>query len=54
LGKPRSLFNPFGVGADVIENKQIDISRTRSGIYNLESQLKYVLSDFQQWQKQAR
>lgn len=54
LGKPRSLFNPFGVSADVIENKQIDISRTRSGIYDLESQLKYVLSDFQQWQKQAR
>ena len=54
LGKPRSLFNPFGVGADVIEDKQIEIGRTRSRIYDLESQLKYVLSDFQQWQKQAR
>ncbi|MGL6340633.1 MAG: MobF family relaxase, partial [Waterburya sp.] len=54
LGKPRSLLNPFGVGADVIEDKQIEIGRTRSGIYSLESQLKYVLSDFQQWQKQAR
>jgi ATP-dependent exoDNAse (exonuclease V) alpha subunit len=54
LGKPRSLLNPFGVSADVIEDKQIEIGRTRSGIYDLESQLKYVLSDFQQWQKQAR
>jgi hypothetical protein len=54
LGKPRSLLNPFGVSADVIEDKQIEIARTRSGIYDLESQLKYVLSDFQQWQKQAR
>ncbi|MFM2314483.1 MAG: hypothetical protein RLZZ04_3759 [Cyanobacteriota bacterium] len=54
LGKPRSLFNPFGVGTDVIEDKQIEIARTRSGIYDLESQLRYVLSDFQRWQKQAR
>jgi hypothetical protein len=54
LGKPRSLLNPFGVSADVIEDKQIEIARTRSGIYDLESQLRYVLPDFQQWQKQAR
>ncbi len=54
LGNPRSIFNPFGVSADVIEDKQIDIKRTRSEIYNIESQFKYVLSDFQRWQKQAR
>ncbi|MGL5880396.1 MAG: MobF family relaxase, partial [Xenococcaceae cyanobacterium] len=54
LGKPRSILNPFGVSADVIENKQIEIARTRSGIYDLESQLRYVLPDFQRWQKQAR
>ena len=54
LGKPRSLFNPFGVSADVIEDKQIEISRTRSRIYDTESQLGYVLPDFQRWQKKAR
>ncbi|NJK57290.1 MAG: relaxase domain-containing protein [Pleurocapsa sp. SU_5_0] len=54
MGKPRSLFNPFGVSADVIEDKQIEIARTRSRIYDLESQLRYVLPDFQRWQKQAR
>jgi hypothetical protein len=47
-------LNPFGVSADVIEDKQIEIERTRSGIYNIESQLRYVLPDFQRWQKQAR
>jgi conjugative relaxase-like TrwC/TraI family protein len=54
LGNPRSLFNPFGVSADVIEDKQIQIERTRSEIYQTESQLKYVLPDFQRWQQQAR
>ena len=54
FGNPRSIFNPFGVSADVIEDKQIEIGRTRSEIYNIESQFKYVLSDFQRWHKQAR
>jgi conjugative relaxase-like TrwC/TraI family protein len=54
LGKPRSILNPFGVSADVISDKQIEIERTRSGIYNIESQLRYVLPDFQRWQEQAR
>ncbi|MEN9517424.1 MAG: hypothetical protein RLZZ381_12 [Cyanobacteriota bacterium] len=54
LGNPRSLFNPFGVSADVIEDKQLEIERTRSEIYHTESQLKYVLPDFQRWQQQAR
>ena len=54
LGKPRSILNPFGVSADVIEDKQIEIQRTRSSIYNTQSQIRYVLPDFQRWQKQAR
>ena len=54
LGKPRSILNPFGVSADVIEHKQIEIERTRSSIYNTQSQIKYMLPDFQRWQKQAR
>ena len=54
LGKPRSILNPFGAMSHVIENQQIEISRTRSEIYNTASQLRYVLPDFQRWQKQAR
>ena len=54
LGQPRSILNPFGVSADVIENKQIEIERTRSSIYNTQSQIRCVLPDFQRWQKQAR
>ena len=54
LGKPRSILNPFGVSADVIENKRIEIAQTRSSIYNTESNIKYVLPDFQQWQEKAR
>ena len=54
LGKPRSILNPFGVSTGVIEDKQIEIQRTRSSIYVTESDLKYVVPDFQQWQKQAR
>ena len=54
LGKPRSILNPFGVSTGVIEDKQIEIARTRSSLYNTESNIKYVLPDFQQWQKQAR
>ena len=54
LGKPRSILNPFGVSADVIEDKRIEIQRTRSSIYVTESDLKYVVPDFQQWQKQTR
>jgi len=54
LGKPRSILNPFGVSADVIEDKQIEIGRTRSSIYNTQSQIRCVLPDFQRWQKQAR
>ncbi|MEY2833521.1 MAG: hypothetical protein RLZZ574_2780 [Cyanobacteriota bacterium] len=54
LGNPRSLFNPFGVSADVIEDKQIEIARTHSEIYQTARQLRYVLPDFQRWQQQAR
>ncbi len=54
LGKPRSILNPFGVSADVIEDKQIEIQRTRSSIYNTASQIRYVLPDFQRWQEKAR
>ena len=54
LGKPRSILNPFGVSADVISDKQLEIQRTRSSIYNTQSQLRYVLPDFQQWQSKAR
>ena len=54
LGKPRSILNPFGVSADVIENKRIEIAQTRSSIYNTESHIRYVLPDFQQWQEKAR
>ena len=54
LGKPRSILNPFGVGADVIEEKQREIKEIRWKIYNTESQIEYVRPDFQRWQKQAR
>ena len=54
LGKTRSILNPFGVSANIIENKQIEIQRTRSSIYNTQSQIRCVLPDFQRWQKQAR
>ena len=54
LGKPRSILNPFGASASVIEDKQIEIQRTRSSIYNTASQIRYVLPDFQRWQEQAR
>lgn len=54
LGKPRSILNPFGVSASVIEDKQIEIQRTRSEIYNTQSQIRYVLPDFQRWQEKAR
>ena len=54
LGKPRSILNPFGVSASVIEDKQIEIDLTRSSIYDTQSQLRYVLPDFQRWQSKAR
>lgn len=54
LGKPRSILNPFGVSASVIENKRIEIAQTRSSIYNTESHISYVLPDFIQWQEKAR
>jgi conjugative relaxase-like TrwC/TraI family protein len=54
LGKPRSILNPFGVSADVIEDKRREIGGIRSEIYNTARRIRCVLPDFQRWQKQAR
>jgi hypothetical protein len=54
LGQPRSLLNPFGVKAEVIEAKNIEIWATKMDIGDIEIQLSHVISDLTQWQKQAR
>ena len=54
LGKPRSILNPFGVSASVIEDKQIEIAITRSSLHDTQRQIKSVLSDFQGWQQEAK
>jgi hypothetical protein len=54
LGQPRSLLNPFGVKAEVIEAKNLEIWATKMAIGDIERKLSHVWADFTQWQKQAR
>ncbi|WP_013325805.1 MobF family relaxase [Gloeothece verrucosa] len=54
LGQPRSLFNPFGVSGEIIENKQAEIQLTSSLLRDIESQRKKTTNSFTQWQSEAR
>ncbi|CCQ69886.1 hypothetical protein CWATWH0402_1156 [Crocosphaera watsonii WH 0402] len=54
LGQPRSLLNPFGVNAEVIDALKFDIGTTQIALSNLERQLSGQDAKFKQWQKEAR
>ena len=54
LGKPRSLLNPFGVSAEEIDNKRIEIRETRTALYGIEFQLRSARENFEQWQQKVR
>ena len=54
LGKPRSLLNPFGVSAEVIDSKRIEIWATKMDMGDVERELSHAISNFKQWQKEAR
>ena len=54
LGKPRSLLNPFGVKAELIEEKQDSLRETKMALSDIKLQLSRVQADFKQWQKEAR
>jgi hypothetical protein len=52
--KPRSLLNPFGVRAELIEEKQNSLLETKMALSDIKLQLDRVQADFKQWQKGAR
>ncbi|MEA5536867.1 MobF family relaxase [Crocosphaera sp. XPORK-15E] len=54
LGQPRSLLNPFGVKAEVIDALKLDIGTTQIVLSNLERQLSQADAKFKKWQKEAR
>ena len=54
LGQPRSLLNPFGVNAEVIDALKFDIGTIQIALSNLERQLSGQDVKFKQWQKEAR
>ncbi|GFE71721.1 MobF family relaxase [Chroococcus sp. FPU101] len=54
LGQPRSLLNPFGVRAEVIEEKQYEISLTRMAQSDIGRQISQAEADFKAWQQKAR
>jgi hypothetical protein len=54
LGKPRSLLNPFGVKAEIIEEKQNSLLKTRADLNNIKLQLDQTQKDLTLWQQKAR
>lgn len=54
LGKPRSLLNPFGPKAEVIQEQQLEIMMTKGEIHNIERQLSQARTDFTAWKQKAR
>jgi hypothetical protein len=54
LGNPRSLFNPFGVKTEIIEEKQDSLLSTRMALGNVELQLDRAKTDLTLWQRKAR
>jgi Relaxase/Mobilisation nuclease domain len=54
LGKPRSLLNPFGVKAEIIEEKQNSLFKTRANLNNIKLQLDQTQKDLTLWQQKAR
>jgi 2'-5' RNA ligase len=54
LGKPRSLLNPFGVKAEVIEGKRLEIWSTKMALSDIKLQLSQTEANFKQWHKEAR
>ncbi|NJM86145.1 MAG: relaxase/mobilization nuclease domain-containing protein [Hydrococcus sp. RU_2_2] len=54
LGKPRSLLNPFGVKAEIIEEKQNSLLKTRANLNNIKLQLDQTQKDLTHWQQKAR
>jgi hypothetical protein len=54
LGKPRSLLNPFGVKAEIIEEKQNSLLKTRADLNNIKLQLDQTQKDLTHWQQKAR
>jgi hypothetical protein len=54
LGKPRSLLNPFGVKAEIIEEKQNSLLKTRAALNNIKIQLDRTQKDLTLWQQKAR
>ncbi|ACK74122.1 conjugative relaxase domain protein (plasmid) [Gloeothece citriformis PCC 7424] len=54
LGEPRSLFNPFGVSKEIIDNQLQKIQLTSSLLHDIEFELKKTKNSFQKWQSEAK
>jgi len=54
LGKPRSLFNPFGPSADLLRDKQLLLSQTIAAGRDVERQLSNASATFKAWQQEAK
>lgn len=54
LGKPRSLFNPFGPSAETLDYKQQMLSHTQANIRDVERNLSSARTIFKAWQQEAK
>ena len=54
LGKPRSLFNPFGSSAEILDYKQQMLSHTQANIRDVERNLSSARTTFKAWQQEAK
>jgi conjugative relaxase-like TrwC/TraI family protein len=54
LGKPRSLFNPFGPSADLLDYKQLLLRQTRADLCDVDRQLSDARATFKAWQQKAK
>ena len=54
LGKPRSLFNPFGPSAELLDYKQQMLSHTQANIRDVERNLSSARATFKAWQQEAK
>jgi conjugative relaxase-like TrwC/TraI family protein len=54
LGKPRSLFNPFGPSADWLRDKQLSLSQTIAARRDVDRQLSNASATFKAWQQEAK
>lgn len=54
LGKPRSLFNPFGPSAETLDYKQQMLRHTQANICDVERNLSSARTTFKAWQQEAK